>query len=59
MAGFTAVTDNGRCIEAASNREMAAPGRMLADLRAALAEGMGGWQDSVVTRSHCTTLSWR
>jgi hypothetical protein len=42
-----AVTDNGRCIEAASDREMAAPGRMLADPRAALAEGMDGWQDSV------------
>ena len=40
-----AVTDNGRCIEAASDREMAAPGRMLADLRAALAEGMDGWPD--------------
>ena len=40
-----AVTDNGCCIEAASDREMAAPGRMLADLRAALAEGMGGWPD--------------
>ncbi len=37
-----AVTDNGRCIEAASSREMAAPGRMLADLRAALAGGMDG-----------------
>ena len=42
-----AVTESGRCIEAASDREMAAPGRSLADLRAALAEGMGGWQDSV------------
>jgi hypothetical protein len=42
-----AVTDNGRCIEAASKREMAAPGRMLADLSAALAKGMDGWQDSV------------
>lgn len=42
-----AVTDNGRCIEAASDREMAAPGRMLAYPRAALAEGMDGWQDSV------------
>ncbi len=40
-----AVTDNGRCIEAASNLETAAPGRMLADLRAALAEGMDGWPD--------------
>ena len=39
------VADNGRCIEAASNLEMAAPGRMLADLRAALAGGMGGWRD--------------
>ena len=36
-------TDNGRCIEAASNPEIAAPGRMLADLRAALAEGVDGW----------------
>ena len=42
-----AVTDNGRCIEAASDLEIAAPGRMLADLRAAPAEGMDGWQDSV------------
>lgn len=42
-----AVTDDGRCIEAASDREMAAPGRMPADLRTALAEGMCGWQDSV------------
>jgi hypothetical protein len=42
-----ALTDNGRCIEAASKREMAAPGRMLADLSAALAKGMAGWQDSV------------
>ena len=41
-----AVAHNGRCIEAASNLEMAAPGRMLADLRAALAAGMGGRQDS-------------
>ncbi len=40
-----AVTDNGRWIEAASDLEIAAPGRMLADLRAALAEGMGGWAD--------------
>jgi hypothetical protein len=39
------VADNGRCIEAASNLEMAAPGRMLADLRAALDEGMDGWPD--------------
>ena len=39
------VTDNGRCIEAVSNLERAAPGRMLADLRAALAEGMDGWPD--------------
>jgi hypothetical protein len=54
-----AVTDNGRCIEAASDREMAAPGRMLADPRAALAEGMDGWQDSVGTRSRSTMLSWR
>ena len=54
-----AVTDDGHCIEAASDLEMAAPGRMLADLRAALAEGMDGWQDSVGTRSRSTTLSWR
>jgi hypothetical protein len=39
------VADCGRCIEAASNLEMAAPGRMLADLRAALDEGMDGWPD--------------
>ena len=55
-----AVTDNGRCIEAASNLEMAAPGRMLADLRAALGEGMVGWPDRARrTRSRSTTLSWR
>jgi hypothetical protein len=59
VAGSVAVTDNGRCIEAASDREMAAPGRMLADPRAALAEGMDGWQDSVGTRSRSTTHSWR
>ena len=39
------VTDGGRRVEAASDPEMAAPGRMLADLRAALAEGMDGWPD--------------
>jgi hypothetical protein len=54
-----AVTDNGRCVEAASNREMAAPGRMLADLSAALAEGMDGWQTAWGTRSHSTTPTWR
>jgi hypothetical protein len=32
---------------------------MLADLRAALAEGMDGWQDSVGSRSRSTMLSWR
>ena len=40
-----AVPDGGRRIEAASDPEMAAPGRTLADLRAALAGGMGGWPD--------------
>ena len=39
------VADNGRCIEAASNLEMAAPGHMLADMRAAVAEGMEAWAD--------------
>jgi hypothetical protein len=41
-----AVTDGGRRIEAASDAEMAAPDRTLADLRAALAGGMDGWLDS-------------
>ncbi len=40
-----AVTDGGRHIEAASDPEMAALGRTLADLRAALAGGMDGWPD--------------
>ena len=40
-----AVTDNGRCIEAVSNLERASPGHMLADMRAAVAEGMEAWAD--------------
>ncbi len=39
------VTDNGRCIEAVSNLEKASPGQMLADMRAAVAEGMEAWAD--------------
>ena len=39
------VTDNGRCIEAVSNLERASPGHMLADMRAAVAEGMEAWAD--------------
>ncbi len=56
-----AVTDGGRRIEAASDPEMAAPGRMLADLRAALAGGMDGWPDRTVrrTRGRSATLPWR
>ena len=40
-----AVPGGGHRIEAASDPEMAAPGRTLADLRAALAGGMDGWPD--------------
>ena len=39
------VIDNGRCIEAVSNLERASPGHMLADMRAAVAEGMEAWAD--------------
>ena len=53
------VADNGRCIEAASNLEMAAPGRMLADLRAALAGGMGGWQDRAEDPQSLHGALWR
>ena len=40
-----AVTDGGRSVEAASDPEMAAPGRTLADLRAAPAGGIDGRPD--------------
>ena len=40
-----AVTDGGHRIEAASDPEMAAQGRTLADQRAALAGGMDDWPD--------------
>jgi hypothetical protein len=39
------VTDEGRCIEAVSNLDLASPGDLLADMRAAMAEGMDAWSD--------------